>query len=421
MSVSRMERKRPVTTDVVEILDAVDRAFASAVGFVSEESAARAAARAVELRQRRGFQGQTLLLAIAGGTGTGKSSLLNAIARDMVASVSRIRPHTDRPLAWLPAHRGPALDEVLDDLGVIDRVPQTRWPGLALLDLPDMDSIADRHRRTVEDLIPRVDGVVWVLDPSKYGDPTLHRAFLRPLAEYRDQFVFVLNKIDTLDPAERVTVADDLGRRLIDDGYPDPKVFLTAAAPVTGGAEGVDELEAYLGEQLDAKRTAVSKWLIDLARALRELGDEAGVWAGASVDLRDRWRRDRDAAAASVLPGRGPGSRSNALCRLEDLVAMVAVEVGPRIGDSIRDRFPEGTVESVLDVAASEAAEAAAALRRKHKSAEAAMDAARGVLDRQIGLPLRAVLTGRARFGAALVEAALGVAEMEAGLEAATP
>lgn len=410
---------RPVTTDVVELLDAVDRAVAAAVGVVSEESAARAAARAAELRRRRGFQGQTLVLAIAGGTGTGKSSLLNAIAREPVASVSRIRPHTDRPLAWVPAGPSPGLDDLFGDLGIMDSVPQTRWPDLALIDLPDMDSIADQHRRTVEDLIPRVDGVMWVLDPSKYGDPTLHSGFLRPLEEYRDQFVFVLNKIDTLGPSQRATVAEDVRRRLVADGYPDPHLFLTAVAPTTGVTEGLSELEAYLATLLETKRTAVSKWLIDIGRELRALGEEAGVWAGASVDLHARWTRDRDAAVAGILPGRGPGSRSDALCRLEDLVAMVAVEVGPRIGSTIRDRFPEGAVETVLDAAARDAAQAAAGTRRKRRSTEAAMNAARAELDQQIGDPLRVVLGGRARFGATLAEAGVGVAEVEAELATA--
>lgn len=407
-----------MTADVVELLDAVDRAVAASTGVVPPAASARAAKRASELRQRRGFQGQTLVLALAGGTGTGKSSLLNAIARESVASVSRLRPHTDRPLAWLPEERGPALDELLSDIGIADFVSQTRLPGLALIDLPDMDSIAQQHRRTVEELIPRVDGVIWVFDPAKYGDPAVHDGFLGPLAEYREQFVFVLNKIDTLDPADRSLLVDSVRTRLHTNGYTDPRLFLTAAAPGRGDPEGVADLEAFLIDQMDAKRTAVSKWLIDISRELRDLGDEAGVWNGASVDLRERWARDRDAAAAGVLPGRGPGSRSDAACRLEDLVAMVAVEVGPLIGERVRDSFPDGSVESALDMASADAAKVAGGVRRKRKAEPAAMAAARSALDSTIGRPLREALDDRARFGATLVEAALGVAAAEAEIAA---
>jgi hypothetical protein len=101
---------------------------------------------------------------------------------------------------------------------------------------------------------------------------------------------------------------------------------------------------------------------------------------------------------------------------LEDLVAMVAVEAGPLIGTSIRDLFPDGFVESALDVAAAEAASVAAGTRRRRKKAENAMESARSVLDERIGRPLRSALDGRARFGATLLEAALGVAAVEAEL-----
>ena len=406
--------------DMVELLDAVDRAVAAGTGIVSEAAAVEATTRAAELRGRRGFQAQTLLLAIAGGTGTGKSSLLNAIAREPVASVSRLRPHTSRPLAWLPTPTGPAVDDLLDRLEIFERVPQTQWPGVGLIDLPDMDSVAEHHRRTVEDLIPTVDGVVWVFDPAKYGDPSLHSDFLEPLAEYRDQFVFVLNKIDLLDAEDRLSVLDEVRRKLHDDGYPEALIFPIAAAPPIGDPEGLDALELYLGNQLDAKRLAVSKWLIDISRELRSLGEDAGVWTGADIDLRDRWTRDRDAAVAGILPGSGPGSRSDALCRLEDLVAMVAVEVGPRIGADVRDRFPEGVIEALLNEAAQRAAKAGGEVRRKRDAADAGMASARAVLDQEIGDPLRSALVGRARFGAALLEAALRVASIEAALVAST-
>jgi GTP-binding protein EngB required for normal cell division len=406
--------------DVIELLDTVDLAVARASGVVSDEVVDRASLRTDQLRKRRGFQGKTLVLALAGGTGTGKSSLLNAIAGSAVASVSSLRPHTDRPLAWIPAPRSPGLEELLDDLGITDRVSQSRRPGLALIDLPDMDSVAAWHRRTVEDLLPRVDGVVWVFDPAKYRDPTLHAGFLRPMAEYRDQFVFVLNKVDTLTASGREAVAADLRTALEDDGYHDPLLFTTAAAPVSGSPSGVDELESYLGGQMDLKRVAVGKWLIDLSRELRALGDEAGVWAGASIDFNERWLRDRNAAAVGVVPGFGSGSRSDAVCRIEDLIAMVAVEVGPLVGDRIRDRFPEGTVEEVLEAAARESQRRAGEVRRKKKALEAAVEAAAVVLDTEIGEPIRDLLGDRAAFGATLLEAAVGAAELRVELAGAT-
>lgn len=404
--------------DLVEVLDAVDRAVAAADGVVSASSLRRAAMRARELRMRRGFQGSTLVLALAGGTGTGKSSLLNAIAGSRVASVSALRPHTDRPLAWVPRTRGPGVDEMLDALGIDRRAYHDHGPELALIDLPDMDSIAVSHRRVVEQMLPRVDGIVWVFDHLKYGDPTLHDEYLEPLADYDDQVVFVLNKIDLLGEDDLSLVMEEVLAHLRDDGYRSPRVFPVAASPRSGESRGVEELDAHITTRLDAKRVAVGKWLIDIERELRMLGDEAGVWDGATVELRERWGKDRDAAAAAVMPGRGAGARSDAVCRLEDLVAMVAVEVGERVGADVRRRFPEGIVEEALEDAEDAAAAAAEGRRRRSRREAAAMRAAVSVLDERLGRRLRASLDARARFAGALVEAAVAVAAASAAVDA---
>jgi predicted GTPase len=399
-----------VRVDLVEVLDAVDRAVASAEGVVAPSSVSRAAMRARELRKRRGFQGSTLVLALAGGTGTGKSSLLNAIAGSPVASVSSLRPHTERPLAWVPRERGPGIDEMLDALGIVDRAHHDHGPELALIDLPDMDSIATSHRRVVEEVLPRVDGIIWVFDHLKYGDPLLHDEYLAPLADYGDQLVFVLNKIDLLDDDDLAVVMEGVTAHLRADGYDTPTIFAVAASPRSGGARGVAELVAHISTRLDAKRVAAGKWLIDIERELRRLGEEAGVWSGATVHLRERWSKDRDAAAAAVMPGRGPGARSDAVCRLEDLAAMVAVEVGERVGVEVRRRLPEGVVEEALEDAASAAAAAAERRRRRPRRESEAMRAAIAVLDERIGRPLREALEARARFAGALVEAAVAAA-----------
>lgn len=408
-------------SDIVEVLDAVDRVAASAAGVVSDASAGRAERTAVDLRKRRAHQGVALVAALAGGTGTGKSSLLNAIAGERVASVSALRPHTGRPLAWIPERRGPGIDALLDDLGIADRVTHERVPGPALIDLPDMDSIDGDHRRIVDTLLPRVDVVVWVLDPFKYADPVLFDDYLEPLVAYRTQFVFVLNKIDLITDESRAPLVEAVRSRLADAGHLGAPLFVTAAAPAAGGpAAGVDELEQHLTSQMDAKQVALSKWLTDLEAELRRLGDEAGVWSGATVDLRSRWMRDRDAAADGVLPQRGPGRRSEAVCRLEDLVAMIAVEVGPETGPTVRGLFPEGSIEDAVE-AASRAAATAGDAPGKSSRTRSSLTSARTVLDERIGAPLRSALERRAVFGAELVEAVLAVERARHELESEAP
>src|SRR5688572_5794220 len=54
-----------------------------------------------DARQRLGFEGSAYVLALVGGTGVGKSSLLNALAGGVVSPASARRPTTEVPVAWV--------------------------------------------------------------------------------------------------------------------------------------------------------------------------------------------------------------------------------------------------------------------------------------------------------------------------------
>ncbi|MFL5670403.1 MAG: GTPase, partial [Chloroflexota bacterium] len=69
---------------------------------------------------RVGFPGDAYVLAFVGGTGVGKSSLLNALAGDVVSTASARRPTTSEPVAWVPRGEKDALRPLLDWLGVAD-------------------------------------------------------------------------------------------------------------------------------------------------------------------------------------------------------------------------------------------------------------------------------------------------------------
>lgn len=384
--------------DLQELLDAVDFVVGAAEGVVAAESVEGAAGAVRHLRGRRGYLGTTLVVALGGGTGSGKSSLLNAIVGEPIAPVGRLRPTTDRPLAWVPAAAEGALDRLLTDLDIHDRHLHDRDPGVALIDLPDMDSVAVSHRRLVERMTAEVDALLWVLDPEKYGDRTLHDGFLGPLAAHADQTVFVLNKVDRVPAEARGALLADVEEALVADGYSSPGVFPVAAAPADGGPQGVEALAQFLETELDHKQAVHAKLVADLAAVVKGLALEAGVWRGAAVGL-DRWPAARHAAVSALDPGAGLPD-DDAVCRLEDMVAVFAV-TEPRLGPSLRQLLGHEAVEQAVASA-------------RDAFGAAGPEAAAAVLDARIAAPVIELAEPRARFGAIAAHAHIGARQLAA-------
>jgi len=277
-------------TDVGSLVDGLDLVVGLADGHLHPDDLERARRAARDARNRVGHLGSTLVAALLGGTGVGKSSLLNALAGERVASTSPVRPHTTDPLAWIPEQAEPALGELLDGLGISRRHTQRRVPGMAILDMTDVDSVEFRHRRRVEEILPVVDVGIWVLDPLKYGGDSLHRQFLVPLAAAADRMVFVLNQIDLVPPDERGLMRSHLVELLKADGFARPVVLEVAADPPIGPRLGIDALFSHLTSRLDEKRVHLGR-VVEEARAAAQASCRPGVW-------RSSTRRCRPAAPA---------------------------------------------------------------------------------------------------------------------------
>lgn len=253
-------------------------------------------------RARLGFPSDAYVLALAGGTGVGKSTLLNAIAGEEVSSASARRPTTAEAVAWVPAARRRDLAGLLDWLGVT-RVHEHHAAGLgelAVLDLPDFDSIAPEHRARVDALLPRVDAVAWVVDPEKYKDEIMHGGYLRTFAPQLRHQLVVLNRSDLLSAGDAARVGEDMRAQLRREGLGDIGIATTRARD---GAAGIVELRRWLDSGVESKRVIASRVAAEAQQAVRELATRAGVATGEVTPIIDPARRKRslDVVARGVL------------------------------------------------------------------------------------------------------------------------
>lgn len=240
-------------TTLTEILDL-------AQGRVSSDAEGRARAILAHAPRRLAAGAQTVV-AIAGATGSGKSSLFNAVTGTRIAEQGPRRPTTSMTMA---ASFSASNNELLDLLDVPRRyevqAPVDGMQDLILLDLPDHDSTATAHREEVDRLVSLVDQFIWVLDPQKYADAAIHKNYLRPLARHREVITVVLNQADKLTPDDLARCLAHIRVLLDDDGLHDVPIIATSA--VTG--QGIDDLRRRLAKLATGKRAATTLSLIHI-------------------------------------------------------------------------------------------------------------------------------------------------------------
>lgn len=226
--------------------------------------------------ERRALSSEHTVVGFFGATGSGKSSLMNALAGSAIARTHVRRPTTSEPLAAIWNPRGASA--LLDWLQVSDRRTMDRpfVPGqdlsLILLDLPDFDSVAIEHRAIAERLAGQVDVLVWVVDPQKYADAVIHRDFIAPLATHASVTTAVLNQVDRLPQDEVGHVVDSLRGLLRGDGLEGVQVLPVSA---TTGA-GIEELRGRIA-RFAAERKAASQRLAADVRGIAARLEHAGV------------------------------------------------------------------------------------------------------------------------------------------------
>lgn len=257
--------------------------------------------------RRLAFGGNAVVVALAGATGSGKSTTFNALSKTTLATTGVRRPTTSSVLgaSWADdEHPQSEMDEVLSWLEVPNRHAITGGDptlgGLVLLDLPDHDSTQLAHRLEVDRLVKLVDVFVWVVDPQKYADAALHDSYLRPLADHAANMLVVLNQADRVPASELPRMLKDLRRLLDSEGLRDAE--LLAASAATG--EGMEAIRHRLAKIAKDKRAAGRRLETDIARAASALAAQTGMSDEPDIEhgtLQGLTRDLADAAGAETV------------------------------------------------------------------------------------------------------------------------
>lgn len=159
-----------------------------------------------------------LLVVILGSTGSGKSSLFNALAGAPLSDVGVLRPTTRVALAMVPPE-GNLPDPVqrLQAEGLLKVVRhRSGWSEVVVVDAPDFDSIEADNRVLARRLLEAADLIIFVTTDTRYADEVPWSI----MARARQRGVPMLSVVNRLPStvSDREAVLDDYRRLLGESG-----------------------------------------------------------------------------------------------------------------------------------------------------------------------------------------------------------
>lgn len=292
-----------------------------------------------------------LLAVVGGSTGAGKSTIVNALVGSPVTRAGVIRPTTRQPiLLHAPADAGWfASDRILPGLARArgrlataadsassvgdapdasrigelmllsdERVP----PYIAVIDAPDIDSVADENRALANQLLAAADLWIFVTTANRYADAVPWK-LLDDAASRNITVGVVLNRVPA---GAELEIREHLGRMLGERGLDRAPVFTIAEQPLDAQGmlpvESITEVKGWLdsiaGDRVERARIAAAT----LSGAVADLGhrvETIAVARRAQIDWADDAEDMVDGQYATALKGVDEATQDGALLRGEVL------------------------------------------------------------------------------------------------------
>jgi len=242
-----------------------------------------------------------LVIGLFGGTGVGKSSLLNRLAGQKIARTGVVRPtsmnitaymHEQVDVSHLPSGF-PA--EKLQQL----KHQRTEYDNIVWVDMPDFDSDEIGNREQVLAWLPCIDILIYVVTPERYRDSQGWQLLRRD--GYRHAWLFVINHWDRAEQAQ----FEDFRELLKTAGFVEPLIFRTDCSSDAASQDDFDDLidvVAGLAERKLVEQLQQRGWLQRLAEMDERLATAAQTLGPGSQpgSLNESWQQIWDSLSTDI-------------------------------------------------------------------------------------------------------------------------